>query len=152
MPLPPLDQVANLLETAVMDRADFEGHFGKRAAAFLDALPALFRLYRRLPYDEGIPLEVRRLCAAVALYIAEHQDFLDDKNRSRTGLIDDVWLAYAILPQVVEAAGEAALERHWRSEHALADVIGLAENAGELKQHVPSKVLERLKTYLGEAG
>lgn len=151
MPLSPLDQVTNNLDTAMLDAAEFEAQYGKRAVAFLRNLPGLFRLYRRLPYDFELPTELRRLAAAIALYIAEHQDFLDDASRNVGGLIDDLWLAYAALPRFLEGASEELVERHWRSDQDFSEVLALAENASDLKQHVPSKVLERLNRYLDDA-
>lgn len=150
MRLAPLDQVTNALETAVLDLQDFEARFGKRAGVFLRGLPGLFRLYRRLPYAPEASPELRRTAAAVALYVAEHQDFLADTDRKVAGLIDDLWLVYSALPRFIEAMGEEALAPHWRGDLSFGDVAALAENASELAQHVPSKVLERLQHFLDD--
>lgn len=141
-----------LLERLDFDAADvagFEAKFGKRAATFLGGLSGLFRLYRRLPYESRLPQALRHQAAAVALYISERQDFLPDNQINSMGLIDDLWLAYTALPPFRDALGEEVLQSHWHSDTQLAEVLALAENANELTQHVPSKVLERLQDYLG---
>ena len=74
-----LDQVATKLDEAVQSGA-FEEAYGRQATGFLAALPALYRLYRRVPYDFDIPLASRRRASSVALYISENQDFLDDSS------------------------------------------------------------------------
>ena len=145
----PLDQVATRLDEAVGGSA-FGETFGRQAASFLAALPALFRMYRRVPYDFDIPLASRRRASSVALYIAENQDFLEDAGQ--TGLIDDVWIAYAALGTLLEEVGAPALERHWRSEAPFEAIAGLAENVHTLAEHVPSMVLERMHKYLGLTG
>jgi hypothetical protein len=141
-----LDQVANSLDEAVQT-GTFEDSYGRRAASFLAALPALFRLYRRIPYDLEIPLASRRRASSVALYIAENTDFLDDAGPR--GLIDDVWLAYAALHTLLEEVGAAALERHWRSAAPFEVVTGLAENIDSIVDQVPTKVMEKMRAYLG---
>jgi hypothetical protein len=142
----PLDQVANKLDEAVQG-GDFEEAYGRQATSFLAALPALFRLYRRIPYDSEIPLASRRRAASVALYISESHDFLVDG--SVQGLIDDVWIAYAALGTLIEEVGVEAVERHWRSAAPFEAITGLAENVDTLAEHVPVKVLEKMKMYLG---
>lgn len=139
------------LKLNALDVAGFEAKFGKRALTFLDGLSGLMRLYRRLPYENRLPLAMRHRCAAVALYIGERQDFLADNSVNAMGLIDDLWIAYKALPEVADELGEEGLQVHWHSDMALADAIALAENVDELTQHVPYKVLERLKDYLGES-
>lgn len=142
----PLDQLLNHFEEEASS-ARFEEQYGKQAAGFLGPLSSLYRLYRRLPYDFEVSLETRRLAASVALYVAENTDFLDDAGRA--GLIDDVWITYAALERVVEGAGDEVIRRHWRSETAFDDVLGLAANVDTLREHVPSKVFERITAYLG---
>lgn len=145
---PALDQINHQLDEVVQG-ASFEESYGKQATSFLTALPSLFRLFRRVPYDFDVPLAHRHMAAAVTMYISETNDFLDDK--SHPGLIDDIWLAFAALRKLVDAAGEDIIGRHWRSEADFNVVVGLAENVDTLAEHVPSKVLEKMQAYLGEA-
>ena len=144
-----LEPFLERLDFDAADVAGFEAKFGKRASIFLSGLSGLFRLYRRLPYENRLPQALRHQAAAVALYISERQDFLPDNSINALGLIDDLWLAYTPLPQFAEALGEEALQSHWQPELQFSDVLALAENASELTQHVPFKVLERLQDYLG---
>ena len=148
--LSPFDQVNNQLELASMDPADFGRAYGKQAAVFLQDLPALFRLLRRFPHDPDAPLEARHLAAAASLYIAEDQDYLSDHAADQAGLIDDVWLAYDTLARIVDLSGEETVSRHWRAENDFDSVLALARNASSLAEHVPTKVFEQLKRYIGD--
>jgi hypothetical protein len=142
-----LDQINHNLDEAIGSDS-FESAYGKQATSFLAALPALYRLYRRVPFDFEFSVPHRHMAAAVAMYISETQDFLDDK--SHRGLIDDVWIAFAALNHLVAAQGEESVSRHWRSEADFNVVVGLAENVDTLAEHVPSKVLEKMQAFLGQ--
>jgi len=148
MTLGALDQINHNLDAAI-GSSSFEAAYGKQAGSFLSALPALYRLYRRVPFDFDFTIAQRHMAAAVAMYISETQDFLDDK--SHRGLIDDVWIAFAALKRLVEAQGEETVSRHWRSEADFNVVVGLAENVDTLADLVPSKVLEKMQAFLGES-
>jgi hypothetical protein len=145
-----LDRIAEFLERRVQLRSEFEVKYGSRAFHFLRELPALFQLYRRVPFDHDVPQPARHLAALAALYIAEHQDFLADQLKGEVGLVDDLWLAFAAFPRVHEAAAGADLERHWRGDSPFSEVLGLAYNAESLKEHVPSKILEAAARFLGD--
>jgi hypothetical protein len=143
-----LDTLAAHLKDRVQHKDAFAHKYGHKAAAFLDELPALFQLFRRVPFDLDVPIDARRLSSSVALYIAEHQDFLADKSETEPGLVDDLWVAYRALPLLVKKAGGPALARHWRGATSFDELQGLAANASVLEEKVPSKVLESAHKYL----
>lgn len=146
-----LDRIAEYLDSRLTDgeRKEFETKFGHRALAFLVELPNLFHFYRRVPYDWDVPASARHLAGTCALYIAEHQDFLSDRHDGAAGLIDDVYVAFAALPEIVQAAEGVDLGRHWRGQTSFEEVVGMAHNVGALDEQVPSKVLEGARRYLG---
>ena len=146
-----LDRCADYIEARAQAREAFEEKYGARAGSFLAELKPLFLLYRRLPFAFDLPLATRHLAGIAALYIAEHQDFLDDSTIEGAGLIDDVWVAFRALVPVVDAAlaAKVDLEEHWRGETALEAVVGLARNLDLIKEAVPSKVRDRADQLLG---
>jgi len=159
MPSHSLDALAVALKDRVQKKDAFAAKHGQKAAAFLDEMPALFQLYRRVPFDLDMPIDARRLASSVALYIAESQDFLPErvptpteKQPPETGLIDDVFVAYRALPLLVKKAGAPALARHWRGTTTFDELQGLGVNVGMLEDKVPSKVLEAAKKFLDVDG
>lgn len=147
-----LDHIADSLKQRAADRDAFVTRHGIKLAGFLDELPALFQLYRRVPFDHDIPSEARRLAATCALYIAEHRDYLADHGQGEAGIIDDLWLAFRALPVLVKRAGAPALARHWRGDTSFDELQGMAQNAGTIAEKVPSKVLEAAQRYLDVEG
>ena len=146
-----LDRYSDYIQARTQDRAEFEEKYGALAGTFLAELAPLFHFYRRLPFDFDVPLDVRHLAGTSALYIAEHQDFLDDSPISGAGLIDDVYVAFASLLPVVSGARGIDLSRHWRAETSFDDVQGMAHNLGALVEVVPTKVKENADRLLGIA-
>lgn len=143
-----LDHIAENLQQRVKERDAFVAKHGLKAGGFLDELPALFQLYRRVPFDPDIPVEARRIASSAALYIAEHADYLGDHHSADGGLIDDLWLAFRALPMLVKRAGGPALARHWRGDTSLDEVQGMAANVSAIADKVPSKVLEAAQRFL----
>lgn len=146
-----LDRVLMEYEFVSQRHAPFSAAYGERAAAFLEQLPWLFRLFRRVPFDEDLPLRARHAAAVVAFYLAEQQDFFSAGGGadSEIGLIDDVFAAYFGLREVVDIVGDPfVLRKHWRGETPLDEVIGLAHNIDVLREKLPSKVLEKIEPLL----
>ena len=73
-----LDTMTGHLQALLAERDAFETRHGKKAAVFLDHLPALFRLFHRLTFEFQITAAQRQKSASVAVYIAEHQDFVGE--------------------------------------------------------------------------
>ena len=144
-----LDRIQEVLEARVRRAPDFEEKYGQRAMEFLKELPFLFRLFRRAALDPQIPLAQRHFAGALAYYVAESQDFLDDESTGDTGLIDDVWIAFKGARVLVDKVGEEALAGHWRGESSFSELIGLAHNIDVLNSALPSKVLEAACEFLG---
>lgn len=142
------DHATERLQLLVQQRERFRRRFDARAEAFLDCLPPLFRLFHRLSFDLGVPPDARRKAACVAVYIAEAHDFRGESNRDVEGLIDDLWLAYAALNQLVRELPAEALHRHWRSEIPLARALILGRDLPCLESHVPPRVLSQLQAFI----
>ena len=77
------------------------------------------------------------------------QDFLGESQQGVGGLIDDVWLTFTVLAELLDQVEVGQLERHWRSDAPFEEVVGLAQDVGSLDDQVPWRVLHRLRTYLG---
>ena len=144
-----LDHCADHLRARVGEREAFEAKYGALAGTFLAELWPLFLLYRRLPFDFDLPVATRHLAGTAALYIAEHQDFVDDSADAGVGLIDDVYVAFAVLRPIVSGAKGVDLNRHWRGDTTLEDVLGLAHNLNALVEATPSKVVQNADKLLG---
>ncbi|MEW5853395.1 MAG: hypothetical protein AB2A00_31755 [Myxococcota bacterium] len=143
------DLMEEEIRNIVSQRAAFEEKYGKHAGAMLVHAPSLFRLFVRVTFDLELPSHARHLAGATAVYVSEPQDFLG--RLGVEGYIDDLWLSYAALSRLVEAVGEQKLLKHWRSEHALSDVVSLALNVNVLEEVVPSRVLTLMQSYIGGA-
>ncbi len=143
-----LERVTGHLHELTEERGAFEARYGKKAAVFLDHLPALFRLFHRLTFEFQITTAQRQKAASVAVYIAEHQDFASEASRGAEGLIDDVWIAFTALAELLETVPEAVLTSHWRSEAPFEDVAALAPNVGSIDEQVPSRVLTLARRFL----
>jgi uncharacterized membrane protein YkvA (DUF1232 family) len=144
-----LDRCGDYIEARASARGAFEEKYGARAGAFLAELHPLFLLYRRLPFAFGLPLHIRHLAGTAALYIAEHQDFLDDSKIEGVGLIDDVYVAFAALRPILNGAGDVNVGEHWRGSTPLDDVVGMAHNLDILLEAVPMKVRQNADKLLG---
>ncbi|MBN2362405.1 MAG: hypothetical protein JXR83_23335 [Deltaproteobacteria bacterium] len=143
-----LDNVTERLTEMIVQRAAFEAKYGKQASHFLDNLPGLFRLFHRLTFDLEVGVEMRRLAAAVAIYIAEPHDYCGEASRGIAGLIDDIWLAYRALALMLERVPAADLQRHWLVREPFDHIVDLAHNVGAIESQVPSRVLTLLKQFL----
>lgn len=149
-----LDRVLMEFEDISQNHVAFEAAHGEYAAAFLTHLPWLFRLFRRVPFDESLPLRARHAGAVVAFYLAENQDFMGPSALTgkdpAVGLIDDVFAAYFGLKALVDMVGdEEKLAPHWRSSATdFEQVVGLCQNLEPLREKVPPKVLERVEALL----
>ncbi|MFH1807889.1 MAG: hypothetical protein ABIJ09_04045 [Pseudomonadota bacterium] len=144
-----LESITGHLSTLLDERASFEARYGKKAVVFLEHLPALFRLFHRLTFEFALTTQARQKSASVAVYIAEHQDFVGEATRGAEGLIDDVWIAYTVLAQLLETVPDEVLRAHWRSEASFDEVTALAPNVGTLDDLVPSRVLTLARQFLG---
>lgn len=145
-----IGQETALLSELTLHREEFEERFGKRAGIFLQHLPPLFRLFHRISFELEVPVALRQRAAAVAVYIAEAQDFMGEESQGVFGLIDDVWIAYTVLCEIGETVPLDVLQRHWRSETPLEEVIDLSFNICALRDKVPSRVLHCLRGFLGQ--
>lgn len=149
MDLDVLTYMVKHLEKMLEDRDIFEQHFGKKATVFLDHLPPLYRMFHRLTFEMELPAELRQKCASVAVYIAEHQDFIGEGSRGVEGLIDDVWIAFRMLQELLEKVPEESVRAHWRSEIPFDEVAALAPNISSLDDAVPPRVLTLARRFLG---
>ncbi len=159
-----LDRIQMEFEVVSQTHGAFAQTHGDVAASYLAHLPWLFRLFRRVPFDDTLPLRARHGAAVVALYLAEAQDFLApnaatteegrpqfnaDSDQSAS-LIDDLFAAYFGLQSLLEIVKTpAALEPHWRSKGTSFDVmVGLSQNLEPLRERCPPKVLERVEALM----
>jgi hypothetical protein len=145
-----VDIETGYLADLASDAAQIEQRFGRRAGEFMRHLPALYRLFHRLSFERALPPVLRRKAASVAVYIAEPQDYLGEACRGVDGLVDDTWLAYSALAELLEQVPAEVLARHWRSKASFDEVAALAPNAVVLGELVPSRVLEQLQSFLAE--
>ncbi|HWQ07836.1 MAG TPA: hypothetical protein VN436_01970 [Holophaga sp.] len=143
-----IDCVTERLAGFAARSEDFERRYGPASAELLASLPALFRLLHRLTFDLDVPAEHRRKAASVAVYIAESHDFLGESNRGADGLLDDLWLAYACLNQLLALVPAEQLARHWLSAVPFARIQARAARLREVEAHVPPRVLALLQTFL----
>ena len=148
MDLDIMTYIVKHLEKMLQDRDLFEQRFGKKATVFLDHLPPLYRLYHRLTFEMNLPANLRYKSAAVAIYIAEHQDFIGEGSRGIEGLIDDVWIAFRMLQELLEKVPEDIISDHWRSEIPFDEVAALAPNISSLDEVVPPRVLTLARKFL----
>lgn len=144
-----LDDMVKHLEIMLIERDVFEQHYGKNAGVFLAHLPALFRMFHRLTFDMTLPVNLRHKSASVAVYIAEHQDFVGEASQGVKGLIDDVWIAFRALQELLEEVPEERMAAHWRSDVPFEEVAALAPNVSSIDSAVPSRVLTLAKQFLG---
>lgn len=143
-----IDSVTDRLTELIEQRERFARHYGHRAAGFLEALPALFRLFHRLTFDLEAPPQHRRKAASVAVYIAEAHDFCGESNLGVEGLVDDLWLSYTCLAELTTTVPPEVLQRHWLSMIPFEQVRDMAGRVKELEPYVPSRVLGLLQTFL----
>jgi hypothetical protein len=143
-----LESVMDRLNELIRQRERFQAKYGARATMFLGGLPSLFRLFYRLNFDLGVSAEHRRKAASIAVYIAESHDFCGESNLGVEGLIDDLWLAYAGLAQLLKALPAEALQRHWLSSIPFDSVCAMSGQTEELEPHVPSRVIGLLKSFI----
>ena len=143
-----LDSVTDRLNELILQRERFQAKYDAQAAGFLDCLPALFRLFHRLNFDLDVAPAHRRRAASIAVYIAEAHDFCGESNLGVEGLIDDLWVAYVGLSQLIEVVPMETLHRHWLSPIPFESACALARQVEHLEPHVPSRVLGLLKSFL----
>jgi hypothetical protein len=143
-----LDSTTLRLLDMIGQRGRFQARYDARAGEFLPGLPGLFRLFHWLTFDLEVAPEHRRKAASIAVYIAEAHDYCGESNLGVEGLIDDLWLAYTAVHQLAKALPVPQLQRHWRSELTLFQVLDLSRATQDLEQHVPSRVLERLQDFV----
>jgi len=143
-----VDSVTDRLVELIEQRERFARRYGHRAAGFLDGLPALFRLFHRLTFDLDAPPQHRRKAASVAVYIAEAHDFCGESNLGVEGLVDDIWLAYTCLNELVTTIPPDVLQRHWLSATPFEQMQGLAKRVQEIEPYVPPRVLGLLQIFL----
>jgi hypothetical protein len=143
-----IDSVIERLSELSQQQERFARKYGHQAAGFLDSLPALFRLYHRLTFDLDAPPQHRRKAASVAVYIAESYDFYGGSNLGVEALIDDIWLAYTYLDELVTTVPPDVLRRHWLSMVPFEHVCEMAKRIAVVEPHVPSRALGLLKTFL----
>lgn len=143
-----LDSVTDNLTSLVQQKESFQASYDQKAGEFLAGLPGLFHLFRRLTFDLDIAPEQRRKVASIAIYIAEPYDYCGEFNRGVEGLIDDLWLAYTGLNQIAKVIPVERLQRHWRSEISLLNLLDLSRYVTCLESHIPSRVLEKLQAFL----
>jgi hypothetical protein len=141
------DNVTDRLQELLLQREQFQARHGARAAEFLEGLPGLFHLFHRLTFDLDVPAEERRKAAAIAVYIAEAQDYLGEANLGVEGLIDDLWLAYSGLHQIAQKVPVELLQGHWRADRPFFHVLDLSRRVRELEPHLPARVLGLLEAF-----
>jgi len=143
-----LDNVTDHLTSLIQHRETFQTSYDPRAVDFLDGLPGLFHLFHRLTFDLDLAPELRRMAASIAIYIAEPNDYCGEFSLGAEGLIDDLWLAYTGIHQLAKVVPVSFLQRHWRSEVDLSKVIELGNDIQSLEQHLPSRVVGKLKAFI----
>ena len=143
-----LNIVTERLNALIQLRERFQARYDYQASEFLDGLPGLFRLFHWLTFDLDLAPEQRRKAASIAIYIAEPHDFCGESNLGVEGLIDDLWVAYTGLHQMANTIPVDLLKRHWRSEIDIFHLLDLSRNIQDIERHVPSRVLELLKTFM----
>ena len=144
----PLTLVTDRLNELLQQGETFQSRYDRRAGEFLPGLPGLFRLFHWLTFELELAPELRRKAASIAVYISEAHDFFGESNLGVEGLIDDLWLAYTGLHQLAKGVPVELLQRHWRAEIPLFQVLDLSRDIQAIERHVPSRVLDRLKAFI----
>lgn len=143
-----LTSVTDRLNALTQQEESFQARYDRRAGAYLAGLPGLYRLFHWLTFDLEVAPEQRRKAASIAVYISEAHDFFGESNMGVEGLIDDLWLAYTGLNQVAQVVPIELLQRHWRAETPIFQVLDLSRDIQAIERHVPSRVLDRMKAFI----
>ena len=118
----------------------------KTVAGFVSALPQLAKLVVRLSRDPRIPVRVKRVAVALAVYAVFPVDLVPDFIPV-VGLVDDL-LAVVVLAVLIESAPEEVIAEHWDGEPEALRRILLG--VGLVIDFMPKRVRWVIRRLVGE--
>lgn len=119
----------------------------KTVAGFVSALPQLAKLVVRLSRDPRIPVRVKRVAVALAVYAVFPVDLVPDFIPV-VGLVDDLLAMVVALAVLIESAPEEVIAEHWDGEPEALRRILLG--VGLLIDFMPKRVRWVIRRLVGE--
>ena len=119
----------------------------KTVAGFVSALPQLAKLVVRLSRDPRIPVRVKRVAVALAVYAVFPVDLVPDFIPV-VGLVDDLLAVVVALAVLIESAPEEVIAEHWDGEPEALRRILLG--VGLLIDFMPKRVRWVIRRLVGE--
>ena len=119
----------------------------KTVAGFVSALPQLVKLVVRLSGDPRIPVRVKRVAVALAVYAVFPVDLVPDFIPV-VGLVDDLLAVVVALAVLIESAPEEVIAEHWDGEPEALRRILLG--VGLVIDFMPKRVRWVIRRLVGE--
>ncbi len=119
----------------------------KTVAGFVSALPQLVKLVVRLSRDPRIPVRVKRVAVALAVYAVFPVDLVPDFIPV-VGLVDDLLAVVVALAVLIESAPEEVIAEHWDGEPEALRRILLG--VGLVIDFMPKRVRWVIRRLVGE--
>ncbi len=119
----------------------------KTVAGFVSALPQLVKLVVRLSRDPRIPVRVKRVAVALAVYAVFPVDLVPDFIPV-VGLVDDLLAVVVALAVLIESAPEGVIAEHWDGEPEALRRILLG--VGLVIDFMPKRVRWVIRRLVGE--
>ena len=119
----------------------------KTVAGFVSALPQLVKLVVRLSRDPRIPVRVKRVAVALAVYAVFPVDLVPDFIPV-VGLVDDLLAVVVALAVLIESAPEEVIAEHWDGEPEALRRILLG--VGLVIDFMPKRVRWMIRRLVGE--
>ncbi len=119
----------------------------KTVAGFVSALPQLAKLVVRLSRDPRIPVRVKRVAVALAVYAVFPVDLVPDFIPV-VGLVDDLLAVVVALAVLIESAPEEVIAEHWDGEPEALRRILLG--VGLVIDFMPKRVRWVIRRLVGE--
>ena len=119
----------------------------KTVAGFVSALPQLVKLVVRLSRDPRIPVRVKRVAVALAVYAVFPVDLVPDFIPV-VGLVDDLLAVVVALAVLIESAPEEVIAEHWDGEPEALRRILLG--VGLVIDFMPKRVWWVIRRLVGE--
>ena len=127
----------------------FTLEFGLKLTHMAYLSPPLVRALHRMAFDATLSPKSQTLCmAAVTFLVAPVDDVATAKPPPQRSTLDDLYVAWATLRSVLDMEGQGPLERHWRADRPLGEVLALLEVLPELELRVPSRVLLQVSKFM----
>ena len=119
----------------------------KTVAGFVSVLPQLVKLVVRLSRDPRIPVRVKRVAVALAVYAVFPVDLVPDFIPV-VGLVDDLLAVVVALAVLIESAPEEVIAEHWDGEPEALRRILLG--VGLVIDFMPKRVRWVIRRLVGE--